>query len=347
MKRKIKISAVDLFCGVGGLTYGLNRGGVNVRAGIDIDPACEYPYSINNTAKFILKSVSDVSGEEIKKFFPKNEYSLLAGCAPCQAFSSYNQAKNIPHDKKWSLIRQFLRIIDEVIPDFVTMENVSNLTKEKIFCEVVSRLEDNEYNVWYEIVNCSRFGVPQKRQRMVLIASKVKSIGLLECCQSVPMTVREAIGALPPIRAGEVSSHDPLHRASSLTPLNLRRIQASRPGRTWRDWPEELIADCHRLDSGKTYPGVYGRMEWEGISPTITTQFFGFGNGRFGHPEQDRALSLREGAILQTFPESYQFIRPGTKATMKQVGRLIGNAVPVKLGEAIAKSLLGSLADHH
>jgi len=346
MTNKIKINAVDLFCGAGGLTYGLNSGGINVLAGIDLDPACEYPYSTNNSAKFILKNIADVSGEEIKQFFPKNEYSLLAGCAPCQAFSSYTQAKKIPHNAKWSLIRHFLRLIGEIKPDFVTMENVSNLTKEQIFCEFVSKLEANKYYVWYNIVNCSQYGVPQKRQRLVLIASRIKRIGLLDCCQTAPVTVREAIGNLPPLMSGEVSLHDNLHKASALSPLNLKRIRASRPGKTWRDWPDELVAECHRLDSGKTYPGVYGRMEWDDVSPTITTQFFGFGNGRFGHPEQDRALSLREGAILQTFPPSYKFVRPEVQATMKTIGRLIGNAVPVKLGESIAKSLLKSLSKH-
>jgi DNA (cytosine-5)-methyltransferase 1 len=338
-----KINAVDLFCGAGGLTHGLQRGGINVLAGVDVDPVCEYPYSANNTAKFILKSISNLSGEEITPLFPQGEYTLLAGCAPCQAFSSYTQAKKIQLNEKWSLIRHFMRLIDEINPHFVTMENVSNLTKEHIFCEFISALENNKYYVWHRIVNCSQYGVPQKRQRLVLIASKIKHTKLLACYQSTPMTVHDAIGKLPKLAAGDVSPHDSLHRTSKLSPLNLKRIQASKPGRTWRDWPTELIATCHRNDSGKTYPGVYGRMEWNDVCPTITTQFFGFGNGRFGHPEQDRALSLREGAILQTFPPSYSFVQPGSKVSMKTMGRLIGNAVPVNLGEAIAKSILNSL----
>ncbi|MEG4274410.1 MULTISPECIES: DNA cytosine methyltransferase [unclassified Microcoleus] len=120
----------------------------------------------------------------------------------------------------------------------------------------------------------------------------------------------------------------------------MRRIRASKPGGTWRDWPKNLIAECHLKISGKTYPAVYGRMEWDKPSPTITTQCFGFGNGRFGHPEQDRAISLREAALLQTFPPAYHFVPPDEPVPIDLVGRLIGNAVPVKLGIAIARSIL-------
>lgn len=135
-------------------------------------------------------------------------------------------------------------------------------------------------------------------------------------------------------------SGDPLHQTATLSPTNLLRIRASKPGGTWRDWDPELVATCHRKRSGKTYPSVYGRMSWDEPAPTVTTQFFGFGNGRFGHPEQDRAISLREGAILQSFPKNYRFVKPGEPIHFSILGRLIGNAVPVKLGEAIGRSLV-------
>ena len=151
---------------------------------------------------------------------------------------------------------------------------------------------------------------------------------------------RQAISHLPTLEAGCSDSNDALHVASSLSDLNLRRIRASKPGGTWRDWDESLVAQCHRKDSGQTYPSVYGRMEWDAPAPTITTQCFGFGNGRFGHPEQDRAISLREAAILQTFPDNYKFLSPGECVRFSKFGRLIGNAVPVRLGEVVAKSLI-------
>lgn len=159
-------------------------------------------------------------------------------------------------------------------------------------------------------------------------------------------TVRDAIGRLRPIAAGEQAPRDPLHTASRLSSLNMARIRASIPGGSWRDWPKSLVADCHKAPSGRTYPSVYGRMEWNKPAPTMTTQCFGFGNGRFGHPEQNRAISLREAAILQSFPRNYAFVPPGKPVEFSVVGRLIGNAVPVDLGRAIARSLLNHFGDH-
>ena len=156
----------------------------------------------------------------------------------------------------------------------------------------------------------------------------------------MPLTVRDAIGSLSPIKAGSAHEDDALHTASKLSSLNLERIRASQPGGTWRGWPEYLIAECHRRRTGHTYPGVYGRMAWDVPTPTITTQFFGFGNGRFGHPEQDRAISLREGAILQGFPQKYAFAPDNTRIHFKALGRMIGNAVPVTLGRTIGHSIM-------
>ena len=344
MSQANQINAVDLFCGAGGLTHGLQAGGVKVLAGIDFDPECEYPYVNNNSAQFILADISKVKAAEVESFFPSNGYRLLAGCAPCQAFSSYTQGKQMPKYEKWSLVYHFLRLATEVQPDFLTMENVANLANEKIFDIFIKRLESLHYHVWHSIVDCSLYGVPQKRRRLVLLASKIKAVQLIEPLYATPITVRESIGGMSPLRAGESSQSDVLHKASSLTPLNKKRIRASKAGGTWRDWPSELVAECHKSKSGKSYPSVYGRMKWDSVSPTITTQFYGFGNGRFGHPEQDRALSLREGAILQTFPLDYKFTHPSKTIPTRTIGRLIGNAVPVKLGEAIAKSIIGCLS---
>lgn len=343
MSSKVKINAIDLFCGAGGLSYGLQQGGINVVAGIDLDPACQFPYSANNNAKFILQSVEHVSGEQLETFFPNSQLKLLAGCAPCQAFSTYTQAQRIPKNKKWVLVNHFLRLIGEVKPEFVTMENVSNLKREAVFEGFVETLKKMGYFVWFRVVDCSSYGVPQRRHRLVLLASLLTPLQLIEPEPNRVVTVRDIIGELPPLAAGEVARTDPLHRASQLSSINLQRIRVSTPGGTWRDWPRGLVAICHQNKSGKTYPSVYGRMKWDDVSPTITTQFYGFGNGRFGHPEQDRALSLREGAMLQTFPKEYKFVDSNSNVRIKTIGRLIGNAVPVRLGEMIAKSILSSL----
>ena len=154
-----------------------------------------------------------------------------------------------------------------------------------------------------------------------------------------PKTVKQAIGRLRSLSAGESAPRDKLHVSATLSTTNFERILYSVPGGTWRDWPKRLINDCHKADTGKTFPGVYGRMEWNKPAPTMTTQCFGFGNGRFGHPEQDRAITLREAAILQSFPKSYKFIEKKEQVNFKVLGRLIGNAVPVDLSKAIAQSL--------
>jgi DNA (cytosine-5)-methyltransferase 1 len=345
-KRQNEITAIDLFCGAGGLTKGLEQAGIDVRLGVDIDPACEYPYTKNNRSEFLLKSIKDIKSEELLDIYPKQSIGLLAGCAPCQTFSTYNQ-KADPSDKRWWLLKQFSRLVLSLEPELVTMENVPKLHKESVFQDFVADLESTGYNVTYQVVNCSDYGMAQHRPRLVLLASLFGPIEILRPKQLnwKSYTVRDKIGQLPPIGAGETDNKDPLHQAAKLSPINQRRIESSVPGGTWRDWDKDLVADCHKKSTGKTYPSVYGRMSWDEPAPTMTTQFYGFGNGRFGHPEQDRAISLREGAILQSFPKSYKFVKSGKPIYKKTVGRLIGNAVPVKLGKLIGKSFIKHIAE--
>ncbi len=335
-----RIVGVDLFCGVGGLTHGLIRGGINVAAGVDIDASCKFPFVANNDASFLERDVGELKAEDISPFYDGAEFTLLAGCAPCQPFSTYSRSgRNSAYESQWPLVSSFGRLIKKVKPDLVTMENVPQLADHPVFQQFLKSLSG--YKKWWQVVECSSIGIPQTRKRLVLIASRLGRVGLeISPDQFRKVTVRETIGMLPPIKAGERDPHDILHASSSLSPLNLSRIRASLPGRTWRDWPQELQASCHRRDTGATYPSVYGRMEWDQPAPTITTQCFGYGNGRFGHPEQDRAISLREAAMLQTFPATYAFSPPGSPIKFNKMGRLIGNAVPVRLGEVIAQSLI-------
>jgi DNA (cytosine-5)-methyltransferase 1 len=210
-----------------------------------------------------------------------------------------------------------------------------------LILEIGNVLHGDEVGIEFVGVDCADFGVPQRRRRLVLLASKLGPITLVRPKRKIkPKTVKQAIGKLPRLRAGSVSSKDPLHQSCELSELNLSRIRASKPGGTWRDWDDELVAPCHRRTTGKTYPGVYGRMAWNAPAPTMTTQYFAFGSGRFGHPSQARGISLREGAILQSFPRRYRFIAEGETVRRKTIGRLVGNAVPVKLAEAIGKTIL-------
>jgi DNA (cytosine-5)-methyltransferase 1 len=345
------IEAIDLFCGVGGLTHGLRAAGISVVAGIDVDSACRYPFEANHpSARFLLRDVGTLAGLELNNFWSPGSVRLLAGCAPCQPFSSYARNKRKDHSK-WGMLFHFARLVRETQPDLVTMENVPGLVGQTPFTEFLCALEDGGYKVVYGVLNVADFGVPQQRRRLVLVASKIGPVAL-----PVPThfgsenwcTVRDAVGYLPRLEDGQIDAADPLHKAARLSSLNKARIRASRPGGTWRDWPSELVADCHRKESGKHSGGVYGRMRWDYPAPTMTTLCYGYGNGRFGHPEQDRAISLREAAIFQSFPFSYQFAPEGESVPMKRVSKLIGNAVPPKLGEAVGVILV-KLCDeiHH
>jgi len=337
MNQKKQIVAVDLFCGAGGLTHGLSRAGVKVGLGVDLDPACRFPIETNNSTIFLEADVSELKPSEIISAFQGSEITLLAGCAPCQPFSSYSQSarRESPH-KDWELLSSFSKLVIKVRPTLVTMENVPPIHNQKIFKEFVTSLHDLGYFVDFAVVDGRTIGLPQRRQRLVLVASSLGQIVIPKPNKPVK-SVRDVIAGLPKITAGTKHPDDPLHASASLSELNLKRIRISKPGGTWRDWPTELLAACHVRETGATYPSVYGRMEWDQPSPTITTQCFGFGNGRFGHPEQDRAISLREAAMIQSFPKDYAFIPIGTPTNFSSLGRLIGNAVPVLLGEFIGE----------
>lgn len=338
------IEAVDFFCGVGGLTSGLAKAGVMVKAGYDIDPACRYPYEANNVARFVRKSVADLTADDIQPWFTFGSVRLLAGCAPCQPFSTMANSATARDEEKWGLLGEFARLVRQVRPELVTMENVPRVTNHAPYLEFRAALEAEGYRVDARRVRCADFGIPQERRRFVLVASRLGDIRL-PAANGDSTTVREAIGALPALGAGESDPSDPMHRARSLTPLNLARVRSSRPGGTWDDWPEELRAPCHRVRSGASYKSVYARMVWDRPAPTITTQCFNFGTGRFGHPEQDRAITLREAAILQSFPKDYRFVRDGELPQFATVGRMIGNAVPPRLGEVVGEILIAHVAE--
>ena len=344
--RRPSIDAVDLFCGAGGLSYGLSQERIRVRSGFDLDPACEWPFKKNVKARFFCGDVAELSGKELKKFYRPSAVKLLAGCAPCQRFSNYTQKKSRSNWQRWRLVDSFTRIALELKPEIITMENVPGLTRHRRFKVFMTALRDAGYSTWQGIVECADYGTPQRRQRLVVLASRLGPIRLLTAAEFgvERQTVREAISTLHPVRAGETHGIDALHRASALTRKNMKRIEASRPGGTWRDWPEHLVLPCHRKASGAGYPSIYGRMQWDDQSPTITTQFYNYGSGRFGHPTQNRAITLREAALLQTFPRRYSFISDHASVNVRGLGRLIGNAVPVMLARVIGRSIVAHVA---
>lgn len=352
MKKVANCTVIDIFAGAGGLTHGFVMDGFHVAAGIDADRACQYPYEYNNPgAKFIHSRIEGLDAESVSAFYPHGHIKILVGCAPCQPFSAYTR-KQGKHEN-WDLLYDFADLIEAVQPDIVSMENVPRLRsydKGEVFRDFLDTLARNGYHVTGEdrVIYAPDYGVPQHRYRLILIASKFGPVEFLRPSHKPGQyrTVRDAIGNLDRLEAGKTSASDPLHRASTLSAINLERMRASKPGGTWHDWPDELRAACHTKDSGKWYRNVYGRMSWDEQSPTITTQCYGFGNGRFGHPEQDRAISLREAALLQTFPRDYRFFQPGTDYQISTATRMIGNAVPVALARMIAKSIRLHLLKH-
>lgn len=337
---------VDLFCGAGGLTHGLTNSGLNVTDGYDIDDTCHYAYEHNNNSRFHNENIRDMDGTEINDCYNDGVTKILVGCAPCQPFSQmrFKLGDNNQYDEKYNLLKEFGRMIEVVQPTIVSMENVPQIQGTTVynnFCELLTRLG---YSVSAQVVFCPDYGISQTRRRFVLLASLLGEINLIGHTHNRhDVIIEDFIGDLPQLAAGDVDPNDPLHRSARLSELNLRRIQASIPGGTWRDWPEELRCECHKKDSGKTYSSVYGRLSWKQIGPTITTQFYAYGTGRHGHPEQDRGLSLREGALLQTFPVNYDFIDPDVPFCFGDVARHIGNAVPVRLGEIIGESIINHL----
>lgn len=353
MKIKVpKIKVIDLFCGIGGLTHGLIKEGLDIVAGIDNDSSCKFGYEYNNKTQFIDKDILKVTAEQINNLFGKEKGTIrvLAGCAPCQPFSKLN-LNNITK-KQLEPLGKFAQLIAETQPDIVSMENVSDLAVEDkypVFKSFLKTLENNGYNYKYEIVDVSEFGVPQKRRRLVLLASKFGEIQLIKRThKDKKVTVRDVISYLEPIKAGEASKEDPLHQSRKLAPINLQRIKATpHNGGNCESWSKELMLKCHKKESGKTYRGsVYGRMYWDKPSPTMTTQCVGLGNGRYGHPTQNRAISLREAAIFQTFPEYYKFSDPLKPILIGKIAKFIGNAVPVRLGSVIGKSIKAHVEEY-
>jgi len=352
MKILNQVSAIDLFCGIGGLSFGLQSAGINVNAGIDLDDSCRYAFEENCKTTFINKDIQSLTSENITHLFKNSKYKILAGCAPCQPFSSYTYKLDKNEDNRWTLLYEFGRLVEESKPTIVTMENVPtllNFKKAPVFADFVKKLEATGYYVSYNVIYAPDYGIPQKRKRLVLLASQLGKIELIPPTHKPNeyVTVKAAIGNLNKIKSGEFDAADFIHKSSKLSDKNIERVKQSKPGGSWkRDWDENLKLTCHTSEKGKTYVSIYGRMKWDEPAPTMTTFCTGIGNGRFGHPEQDRAISLREAAILQSFPKNYKFAENLETLNFSKTSKHIGNAVPPKLGEIIGKSIIEHLENY-
>ena len=336
--------AVDFFCGAGGLTRGLLDAHIRVVAGLDSDGRCSDAYEKNNKVPFIHAMVQDVGADTsgLAEHFRQTEDLLFAACAPCQPFSKILRNGGTTQDP--TLLAAFGRLVADVRPAFVLVENVPGITKERGMATLRGfrrMLDDSGYRWVNGIVDAKHYGVPQNRRRFVLLAARTGAEPRLpepthgRPDLEPPMTVREAIGHFSKIGAGESCSRPPNHRAARVSDLNLERLRATPPdGGDRRSWPDHLWLTCHRKDNSG-HSDVYGRMAWDRPAPALTGRCHSISNGRYGHPEQDRAISLREAAAIQTFPDNYEFY-----GYDKAIARQIGNAVPVLLARRLGEQLL-------
>lgn len=339
------LHALDFFCGVGGMSYGLMSSGMEVIGGIDIDGSCRSTYEMNvRGAKFIQSDVSVVKAVPLMRQVGVKRLDdnlVVVGCSPCQFWSKINTDKTRSRQTAFLLL-EFGKFISASLPGWVIVENVPGILNKKgsALPDFLSLLAKLNYRFIHDLVDLSKFGVPQSRHRFVLIATRLAVAPQLPIPSTTPKTVRECIGVangFPRIEAGYVDDTSFLHTASGLSELNLKRIRATpKNGGTRMAWADDPMLSVPTYEGrSKQFSDVYSRMAWDKPSPTITTRFNSFSNGRFGHPEEDRAISLREGATLQTFPRSYRF-----EGSVPTIARHIGNAVPPAFSRLIGKQII-------
>lgn len=354
----MKVKAIDLFCGAGGVTRGLLDAGIDVIAGYDIDTNLKKAYEENNLrsngkkVQYFNKKIEELKRSDIYKLVEsktarkkKGEKFLLAGCAPCQPFSLKNKNRHNYTDHRRTLITYFADLVKKTKPDFVFMENVAGLAKLepdnfKYFTDI---LEEEGFYWKAEVKNAKNYGVPQNRRRFVLLASKEKEIiipnGDYDGISKSYKTVGDAIKSLPRLKVGSESKKVINHKCANLSELNKVRInETKKNGGSRTDWRAELWLKCHLNEDGtpkNVHKDTYGRMAWDKPAPTLTTKFNSITTGRYGHPTQDRAISLKEGALLQSFPDNYIFY-----GSMQNIARQVGNAVPPKMAEEFGRYLV-------
>ncbi|MEI7884381.1 MAG: DNA cytosine methyltransferase [Clostridia bacterium] len=331
--------AIDFFCGGGGMTKGLMDAGIDVLFGLDSNPYCRDTYEKNNLIPYLCHDIQKVSSKELISKYPalkKNEDLLMVGCAPCQPFSLLR--KGTEEHISVNLLSEFGRLMAELRPAHIIVENVPGIKGrgQDVLEKFLILLKENGYSHSAKVVNAKNYGVPQSRKRFILIASRIFVPKIPEFTHGdgfLPYkTVSDAIRKYPDLKAGEDNINIPNHRASGMSEKTLERIKATpHDGGGRLDWPDNLWLECHK-NGFMGHSDVYGRMAWNSISPTLTVKCFSISNGRFGHPDQDRAISLRESAALQSFPDDYIFY-----GNMQEVGKQIGNAVPVLLAKHIGE----------
>lgn len=342
-----KLKAVDFFCGGGGMTAGMKQAGIEVIAGIDIDETCQATYEANNPkTKFLLKDVKEMKITELETDLDvkRNDDNLVfIGCSPCQYWSIIFSSKK-KSEKSKNLLSNFQEFVDYYRPGYIVIENVPGIRKKgSPLADFLRFLKDTDYtSIDMKVVYSCHYGVPQYRKRFVLLASRVKDVRLPSPDSEDLPTVRKFIGdekKFPKVSAGHKDETGFMHTVAGLQQISLDRLALTpKDGGTRDAWKDTNLQINTYKGKDKAFSTVYGRMLWDKPSQAITTKFYGVSHGRFSHPEQDRAISLREGATLQTFPLNYIF----KTTTITHTARLIGNAVPPELARRLGIALLNA-----
>ncbi|MCW3791484.1 DNA cytosine methyltransferase [Paenibacillus sp. LS1] len=338
----MNLTAIDLFAGCGGLTQGLKQAGVDVASAVEINRSAARAYQMNHPETVLIEQdICNVSVNEILNVTPDKKINLVVGCPPCQGFSSVRTRNkgNIIDDDRNKLILEFLRIVEGIRPEFIMMENVPGIVNYINFDKTVNRLIEIGYKLDYKIVNVEDYGVPQRRKRLVLLGSLSKQVTIPESSPSLRTTVKDYIYDLPSVDISE----DPMHRNTTKHSEKVKNIIALIPkdGGSRKDLPPEHWLECHKK-SGVGFSDIYGRLSWNKVSSTITGGCLNPSKGRFLHPTEDRVITAREAALLQTFPIDYVFPSDISKTELAQ---MIGNSFPPKFSEFQANYLKNVLVE--
>lgn len=342
------LTSIDLFSGGGGLTVGLKRSGFKMVAAVELDSDAYATYKANHPeVTAFKKDIRTIKGGSLLSLSPTGSIDLLAGCPPCQGFCSLT-AKYHKEDLRNELVYEMSRLVREINPRAVMLENVPGLVKKgkTIFNKFLKELADLGYLANWEVLQVANYGVPQRRRRLVLIAGKGFKIELPKPTHSwrgrkglaTWRTIRDVISGLPPAvtleKARSIGSPKTFnwHVVRTLSPLNVERLKKAKEGESWKSLPLELRPECHKKeDTG--FGNVYGRLDWKCSSVTITGGCTTLSKGRFGHPEDLRTISVREAALIQTFPMDYII----DTEYMEKACNIVGNALPCDFAEIIAK----------